>query len=418
MQLFDLDLWQEIVDTLRRHKLRTALTAFGVFWGIFMLVTLMGAGQGLKNGAESNFGGSLNVIYFWKGGATTIPYKGLDTGRDILLRHSDVEYLRSKLSNIKYLSPYLGFDNEYATYKNRGDSYTISGNPHFISDIYGFELEQGRFLNELDSNNYRKVAIIGFKVKNTLFPYGENPIGKSIKVRGMQFTVVGVFSPSAKSDWAQRDASKIFIPYTTIKSISNVGDRIYSLAIVFEDEIDANVMEQKIKNLLLKRNLVHPDDQGVLGSFNKQKEYNKIHALFSGIMTFSWIVAIGTIMAGAIGVGNIMLISVKERTKEIGLRKAIGATPASIITMIVQESLAITFFSGYIGLVVGVLMIEGLASILAAQGGNNQMFANPEIDFFTAISAIVVLLLAGLVAALLPAAKAAKVDPAIALQDQ
>lgn len=416
--MFDLDLWQEIFDTIRRHKLRTALTAFGVFWGIFMLVTLMGAGNGLRNGANSNFGGSLSTIFLWKGAATTIPYKGLDTGRDISLRHSDVEYLKTKLDSVKYYSPYLGFDNQYTTYKNRGDSFSVSGNPSHVSDIYGLELIQGRLLNELDSQEERKVAMIGLKVRNTLFPNGENPIGQSVKFRGIQFTVVGVFGSSAKSDWATSDESKLFIPYTTTKSISNVGDRIYSLAIVPKEGVDATELEKEIKKLIMKRNHVHPDDISVLGSFNSQKEKDKIDALFTGIIAFSWLVAIGTILAGAIGVGNIMLISVKERTKEIGLRKAIGATPASIITMIVQESLVITFFSGYLGLVLGVLAIEGLSSILETQASNSTMFTNPEIDFSTAIAAIIVLLIAGFLAALLPAAKASKVDPAIALQDQ
>ncbi|WNO09784.1 ABC transporter permease [Teredinibacter sp. KSP-S5-2] len=418
MQVFDLDLWQEIVDTLKRHKLRTALTAFGVFWGIFMLVTLMGAGKGLKNGAVSNWGNQLNTITFWKGRATTIPYMGLDTGRDIMLKHSDVEFLVKKIPEIKYVAPYIGADNIYVSYKGRADSYSISGYPPIISKIQGFELLQGRFLNALDEKEKRKVGIIGRKVRDTLFPNGEDPIGKAITYRGMQLTVVGVFQPSAKNEWQQRDSSKIFAPYATLKQALNIADRIYSLTVVPVEGVHASVLEKKIKKALLEKNRVHPDDWNTIGSYNSQKDLDQVNALFGGIQAFSWVVAIGTIIAGAVGVGNIMLIAVKERTKEIGLRKAIGATPMSIVSMIVQESLLITFISGYFGLFLGVILVETIANVMMAQGSNSTTFANPEIDFVTALTALGVLLLAGMFAAWLPAQKAAKIDPAIALQDQ
>lgn len=418
MKIFDLDLWQEIVDTLKRHKLRTALTAFGVFWGIFMLVTLMGAGNGLKNGVALNWGNQLKGLNVWTGRPTTIPYKGLDTGRSIKLRHSDLEFLRKKFPEIRYASPYISSGNVYVTRDGLGDSYNISGNIPEHALIQGFELLEGRFINHLDSKERRKVVMIGNKVRDTLFPDGEAVIGKQILARGVQFTVIGVIQPSAKNEWQQRDASKVFTPYSTLKRLLNIGDHIYSLAIVPNDGIDANVLENKVKRALLERNHVHPDDWNVIGSFNSQALVEKTNAMFLGIKAFSWFVAIGTIIAGAIGVGNIMLISVKERTKEIGLRKAIGATPFSIVSMIIQEALVITFIAGYAGLVVGVILLESITSVMMATGSNSTSFSQPEVDFATAIAALFVLLFASLFAAWLPALKAAKIEAAVALQDQ
>jgi ABC-type antimicrobial peptide transport system, permease component len=274
---------------------------------------------------------------------------------------------------------------------------------------------EGRYLNRFDLMEERKSVVIGRRVKELLFEEDESPIGQRIKILGVQFQVVGVVEPSALNNWAQRELTRIYMPQYTLRKAFNQGSQVHSFSVTPVSGVDAAIVEKNVTNLLLRRHRVHPDDKGVIGSWNSQAQYDRVQSLFTGIAFFSWFVAIGTIIAGVVGVGNIMLITVKERTKEIGIRKALGATPASIISAIVQESLAITFLAGYAGLVAGVLVVE-LVDTFASDP--NTTFLNPEISFSTAIWAILVLLFAGAVASILPARRAANVNPVVALQDE
>jgi putative ABC transport system permease protein len=245
----------------------------------------------------------------------------------------------------------------------------------------------------------------------------ESPIGKDITINGISVQVVGVFQSLAEGN-QQQEEEKIYIPNDTLRYAFNQVGWVGSFIVLPKPGLHARVAEEDVKKFLAERKKVDPNDKGVFGSFNLQNEYDKIQGLFTGIQAFSWVVATLTILAGAIGVGNIMLIVVKERTREIGLRKAIGATPASIVAMIVQESVFITAVAGYTGLVVGVLLLEGIDKLLSASGGNTGFFRHPEVDFKTAIVALVVLIISGLLASLMPAAKAAAVNPIVALQDE
>ena len=416
--MIDVDSWQEIYDSLRRHKLRTALTAFGVFWGIFMLVNLMGVGTGLKNGAESNIGALKNAIYIWSGRPTSIPYKGLSKGRNIALDDDDVKALQLRLPQIDVIAPGNGIGTQFTVYKTNSDSFDVSGILPIELAAKGYNLLKGRFLNDLDQAQQRRNVVIGDRVREVLFGDEKDPIGQQITVAGIPFLVIGVISPSALNKWAQRDLSKIFLPHSTLRKTFNQGDRIHRLMIAPKPGVDATDLEPKIVSLLQTRHHVHPKDSGVVGSYNVQKDYIRIQNLFGGITAFSWLVAIGTIIAGVVGVGNIMLITVKERTREIGIRKAIGATPASIVGTILKESLMITLIAGYCGLVAGVLSIELMNAIAAKSPKILGAFLNPQVSFGTAITAIIVLIIAGSCAAYLPARKAALVDPVIALQDE
>jgi len=276
---------------------------------------------------------------------------------------------------------------------------------------------EGRYINEIDEEKRRKVAIIGERVKTQLFKSGEPAVGADITISGINFQVVGVYKTSSTNPDSSEE-EKIYIPNDTLRFSFNQVGWVGSFVVIPKPGIHASVAEQGVKDYLSEINKVDPKDLGVFGSFNLQKEFDQIYGLFTGIKLFSWIVAVGTILAGAIGVGNIMLIVVKERTREIGLRKALGATPSSIVTMIMQESVFITAVAGYCGLVLGVLILEAVSAVMDANGGKAGMFRHPEVDFKTAITALVVLVISGVLASLMPAAKAADVNPIVALQDE
>ena len=261
------------------------------------------------------------------------------------------------------------------------------------------------------------MALIGQRVRDQLFSKDENPLGEDVTINGITFQVIGVFV-SLQNGNQQQEEQRIYLPNDTLRYSFNQTGVVGSFVIVPKAGLRSSQAESEVKSYLAQINKVSPDDRGVFGSFNLQNEHDKVQGLFTGIKFFSWMVAIGTIFAGAVGVGNIMLIVVKERTREIGLRKALGATPASIVAMIIQESLFITAVAGYSGLVMGALLIESIAGMLAASGGRAGFFGQPEVEFKTAIVALVVLLISGLLASLMPAAKAAGVNPIVALQDE
>lgn len=419
--IIDTDKWREIFITLNQHKLRTALTAFGVFWGIFMLTVLLGAGRGLENGVMDGFPKVPNGVWIWSNAKTQLPYQGMPIGRTIKLEPDDVLAIKKNVDSVGFVKGQnsVGIWSgtpPYTVHKNNNGSFFVQGSHAGMALMHSLNLIEGRYINKIDDRDRRKVAVIGSRVKEILFEPGEKVIGEDIIISGINFRVIGTFKSSARGNSSQEE-EKIYIPNDTLRYAFNQIGWIGSLIILPRPGIHAAVAEADVKKYIYERKKVHPDDIGVMSSFNLQTEFDKVQGLFIGISAFSWIVAIGTIMAGAIGVGNIMLIVVKERTREIGLRKALGATPLSIVSMIVQESVLITAVAGYFGLVVGVFLLEGVASLLEASGGTD-MFRRPEVDFGTAIVALVVLILSGFVAALLPAAKAAGVNPILALQDE
>jgi putative ABC transport system permease protein len=415
--MMDLDRWQEIFFTLKQHKLRTALTAFGVFWGIFMLVIMLGAGQSLESGAINGFGGQTNTVFIWTGGKTQIPYKGLPTGRRIQLNDEDLAAVR-RLPELDLSSSnnVLGGwqVNQYIVRNEKTGTFETAGVEPDAFRISGYSLPAGRAINQKDFDDRRKVVVIGSSVKDVLFEPDEQVIGEELKIGGINFTVVGVFETSSTNPG---ESEKIIMANSTLRTTFNQMGWIGHLEVTPKEGVSSAVLEEKVRNLIMERHKVHPDDVGALGSFNLQKEFQKVVSLTTGIRVFSWVVAIGTIIAGVVGVGNIMLIVVKERTREIGLQKALGATPWNIVSTILQETLFLTFVSGYLGLVAGVFVLEGITALLAS-GGGTEMFAKAEIDFNTAVAALATLLVAGALAAILPASKAARVDPIVALQDE
>lgn len=417
--MFDLDRWQEIFSALSKNKVRTFLTAFGVFWGIFMLLVMMGAGDGLEKGAKKDFGSfATNALYMWTQ-STSKPYKGLPPGRGFYFNNTDTEAMRQNVDGIDILCP----RNQLGGY--RGENNVIRGKYVGAFSVYGdmpdiikvdpLDVFEGRFLNQNDINEKRKVCVIGKRVFDLLFEKGEQPIGEYIQIKGVYFQVIGVYDQPFKNNSSERDLENIYIPFSTFQQAFNYGNVVGWYCVTAKPEVRVSQLFENIFFVLADRHKIHPEDTRAIGSWNSEKEFLKLNSLFIGINFLIWIVGIGTLLAGVIGVSNIMLVVVKERTKEIGIRKAIGANPYSIISQIILESTFLTSIAGYIGLLLGVLVIE-IVNNLVGEGGN--MFTNPQIDFNIAITATIILVVAGAFAGLIPARKAAAVNPVLALRNE
>lgn len=419
--MFDIDKWIEIFSTIARNKLRTLLTALGVFWGILMLVLLLGSGNGLKNGVENTFSGfAVNSIYVWPQ-KTTLPYKGMKPGRFYTFRNGDYDALKAQVPEVNIVAPRIQLggwrDGNNVTRNNKYGNFQVMGDYPEYRYIEVLKIENGRYLNNLDMQDKRKVCVIGEQVRQELFTATENPVGEYIKIKGVYFLVVGVFkSLKGKGEEADQDKRTIYIPYTTFQQAFNWGDRMGWFALTAAPGISAKEAEKQVKLALAARHRIAPEDERAIGAFNAEQEAEKFLGLFTGIRVFVWVVGLVTLLAGAIGVSNIMLIVVSERTKEIGIRKALGATPASIIFLIVQESVFLTFIAGYAGLVIGVGGLEAIVYLLAQFNVDSPFFLNPSIDFWTAMQATFILILAGAFAGLMPAIKAIQINPITALR--
>jgi putative ABC transport system permease protein len=414
--MFNIERWQEIFEAITKNKLRTFLTGLSVASGIFILVILLGVGKGLQNGIEKQFErDAAGVIEVWSG-ATTKAYKGMNPGRQIQFRNSDFDLGVQKYGD--------QLDKNGATASGWGISVSYgkeSGNYQYRGvNSDGMEIEnvsviKGRYINANDLKYNVKAAVIGQKIKLDLFKE-KNPIGEQITVSNINFKVVGVFTDPG----GEREESRIFVPLTTAQQVFGLGDKISYMAYILKkkDTYEEAVAEsEKFKNdygkLLRSKNGAAPDDESAVGIFNSVKEAKKFYDLNLYIRLFFWWVGICTIIAGVVGVSNIMMIIVKERTKEIGIRKALGASPISIIFMILHESIFITIISGFMGLLTGLALLE-----LIGPQAESEYFRNPQVDFGVAISTLIVLVIAGALAGFIPAYRAAKIKPIVALRDE
>lgn len=416
--MIDIDKWTEIYNTVKKHKLRTALTAFGVFWGIFMLVVLLGAGKGLENGITSEFNIAKNAVFIWTQ-RTSVPYMGLNAGRFIQMTNDDVAAIKASIPEVGVVAPSNQLQGDFTVnFKDKSSAFTVNGETPELLFVKPLKVATGRFVNNKDMLERRKVAVVGPRVLEVLFPNEEDPIGKYISIKGSYFQVVGTFQPLGKGEDVVEDSKVIYIPNTTLQQTYNQVNEVGFMALIPKPGVPAAVIEEKVKTLLMQRHQVAPSDLKAFGSANVEKEFQDVQGLFAGIAGFSWLVSIGTILAGIIGVGNIMLIVVKERTKEIGVRKALGATPWSIISLIIQESIVITGLAGYTGLLAGtgiIALIEYLMQKFDVQAG---FFGTPEVNPGIAFTATVLLVFTGALAGLIPATKAARVNPVVALRDE
>ncbi|MEO6323686.1 MAG: ABC transporter permease [Thermoanaerobaculia bacterium] len=418
--LFDLDHWQEIKTALLRNRLRTALTAFGVFWGIFLLMVMLGSGTGLRNGALQGFGGGATNSFFIWTQRTQKPFAGMPAGRRIQLTNADVAAIREKVTEAELVAPrnqlggFGGGNN--VTRGRRSGAFSVMGDQPDILRIQSLKLETGRFLDPLDLEETRKVAVIGTRVKELLFPRNEAAIGESIVIGGVYFQVVGIFRSAQSGDAGDRDAQTIFVPFTTFQRTFNFGEKVGWLAVISRVDTRASVAEEKVLTLLRSRHKVAPDDVRAFGHWNMEEEFQKVQGLFQGIGMLVWIVGIGTLTAGVIGVSNIMLIIVKERTKEIGIRRAVGAKPSAIVSQILSEAVILTAIAGYAGLIAGMALIELVARLLPPDSA--RMFVDPDVGVGQALQALSILIVAGVMAGLAPAKRALSVSPTVALRSE
>jgi putative ABC transport system permease protein len=415
--LFDRDSWQEIFATMRKNKLRTFLTMLGVFWGIFMLVIMLGSGNGLENGILKDFGGTAtNSFYMWTQPASKA-YKGMKPGRRFFFNTSDVKALE-QVAELEVVSPMNqlgGHDaNSNAVRGLKTAACEIQANYANLSKIKHIQMAKGRFINELDIKEKRKVCVVGPRVVEILFKKNEDPIGGYIRINGVYFKIVGVTFVSVSGDDSREDAIRVNIPFTTFTNAFNYGDMVSWFAIKSRDDVPASEAEEKAMAVLKERHKVAPDDEKAIGHWNMEVEYKKLQGLFTGIRVLVWIVGTGTLLAGVIGISNIMLIVVKERTREIGVKRALGAVPSQIVGQIIMEAIFLTALSGYFGLVLGIGLLELLSGLI----GDGGMFTNPTVDLSVAVKALVVLIFSGALAGLIPASRAVAIKPVEALRNE
>jgi putative ABC transport system permease protein len=410
--MYFIDRWEEIFSTIRKNKLRTFLTGFSVAWGIFMLIILLGSGQGLENGVRDQFQSSaVNTLWVW-GGQTTVAYKGLKPGRDIMFENPDYLDLRNSVDGIEYMAgrSFVWGDNNI-TYKNEWGNFDIRSVHPDYGIIEKVTVHEGRFINPYDVKDYQKVSVIGTDVVEALFK-GEEAMGKYINIQGVPFKVVGIFSDE---DGRRGNQRTVYIPITTGQRVYMGRDRIQTMAITVasRDVEDSKRMEEEVRSKLAHRLRFDVEDEQAMFIWNGVQEFKQFMDLFAAIRLFVWVIGIMTIIAGIVGVSNIMMIAVKERTKEIGIRKSMGATPNSIILLIMQEAIFITALAGYFGLVMGIGLLELINPYI-----DTEFFRNPEVNLRVAISATLVLIIAGMLAGFFPARRAAAIKPVVALRDE
>lgn len=408
--MFDLDKWQEILATIQKNKLRTFLTAFSVAWGIFILIVLLAAGQGLRNGAQSQFGNDAANSIWIDGGQTSMAHDGYKPGRNIQLTNSDFYYIKNSIDGVDHASAvYDGRAGKVLSYKNEHAGFTVRSCAPDHNLLEKAKIVKGRFINENDFNEFRKVCCIGIPVKDALFK-DEDPIDKFIDVSGTKYKVVGIFNDPGKGD-----NDRIYIPLLTAQRIYNGQDKVNviwaSTGTVSVEQSEK--MVTTIRNSLAKKYHFNPADMNAVGVFNNNVEYKRIMSMLDGIKIFVFIIGVFTLIAGVVGVSNIMMIVVKERTKEIGVRKALGASPWSIVSLIIQEAIFITSVAGYIGLILGI----GVVELIKYFGLEGDFFKNPDVDLSIAITSVILIVIAGALAGLFPAIKAAKVEPITALRE-
>jgi len=410
---------QEILFTLRQNKLRTALTAFGVFWGILMLVLLLGAGRGMENAFSDGWTNDVSDSMWIFPDSTSVPYQGFPAGRQIALTEMDMAAIRQQLPDVRYISsenPMGSFEGSdtSVSYGLKTGSFGVFG----VADQY-FNIKEkvkfndGRHLNSNDQSDYRKVVVIGTKVSERLFTTYAEAMGKEININGISFKVIGLFYD--KGDQG-RMSERIYMPVSAFRKAFGGGHEVALITVRPKLGVDGIKLEEKILNLLKQRHKIAPNDERAIGISNKVRETEQINAMFTGLNIFIWMVGIGTLLAGIVGVSNIMIITVKERTREIGIRKALGANPNSIVLSLLMESVLVTSIAGYAGLVFGVIILEVVSALLIKMHVDLPYFQKPEIDLGIAVSALILLIFAGVVAGLMPSLKAARIMPIDAMR--
>lgn len=421
--MFSRDKWSEILEALSTNWFRTLLTAFGVLWGIFILVILLAAGKGLENGVKQGFGGiATNTMFMWSQ-TTSKPHKGLPKGRRYNFKTTDVPALRENVPNLRFISPRnqlggFGGGNNVVRGLKTG-AFNVYGDYPEIIQQEPMDITAGRFINYSDIEEKRKVAIIGSGVQRELYEVGEEVLGSYIKINGVNFMVIGTYKKAGGGNGNVEEAQKeIYIPFTAFSQAFNMGDTVGWMAITAEDGSAITDLKLKVFEVIKSRHSIHPEDERAIGHFDLFEEYNKINGLFIALKAVAYFVGILVLLSGIIGISNIMLIVVKERTNEIGIRRALGATPWNIRGQILMESIFLTIISGMAGIALATGIIALVNMQLDGMDTSEMMFANPSVDLGVVFIALSILIISGLLAGLIPAQNAIKVQPVDALRTE
>lgn len=419
--MFNQDRWKEILEVLTSNWFRTVLTAFGVFWGIFILILLLAAGKGLENGIRQDFSGiATNTMFMWTQ-TVSKSYEGMAKGRRFRYRTGDVSDIRENVPELRFISPRNqlgGFNgaNNVIRGLNTG-AFNVYGDYPEIIQQEPMEIIKGRFVNYGDINEKRKIAVIGEGVKTTLYDLGETVIGSYIKIRGVNFMVVGIYKKKNSGGNNEESQKEIYIPFTSFSQAFNMGDRVGWMAITANDGTPITDIKEQIFSIVKKNHKIHPEDTRAIGHFDLYQQFRKVESLFLALKVIAYFVGALVLLSGVIGVSNIMLIVVKERIKEIGIRRALGASPGNIRSQILTESVFLTIISGMAGIVFGALTIYAINYGLE-RAGPVDMFVNPSVDLAVITSALTILIVSGLIAGLIPAQNAVKVRPIDALRTE
>lgn len=419
MRFFDIDRWNEIWQTISRNRKRSIMTALGVFWGIFMLIVMLGAGMGLGRLFRANLGDMSTNTLLMQPTQTGIPYKGMPKNRYWRMDNEDVEQVK-KLPEVLYASAVFWGGEIHASYNERKGDYSLMGYTPDYQKINPQKLLYGRFINDVDIAQKRKVCVIGTQIWKDLFPGGQDPTGKVIKVNNTYFTVAGVIRKQSTAMSFSDIERTAVVPVSLAQQMYGRGNQIHMLAVAGKEDTPSKEVEKACREQVYARHIISPDDEKAMWCMATAEMFDKVMNLFAGIALLTWVVGLGTLLAGIVGVSNIMLVLVKERTQEIGIRRALGAKPSVIISQILSESFVLTFIAGVLGLAAAVGLLSVVDSIYyqsvtVAQEG---MEVSWQISFGTGILALAILVAGSLLAGIIPATRALKIKAVDAIREE
>ena len=411
----DINTYHEIADSLLRNKSRSLLTGFGIFWGLFMLLAMLGAGDGVKGLLNSNFDGFASNAAVLVSSNTSVPYKGFQEGRYWSLKYKDMARLKYLVPETEVVTPMISQWGQTAVYNSQNTNCSVCGVNADYTAIEAPRMKYGRFLNEVDVERGRKVCVIGKRIYNELFPDGGDPCGTFIQVGSVFFQVVGVNFASGNMNINGSTTQKVVIPSTVAQQLYNRGDNVDIICMTAKSGIKMTSLEGRVRQVLAREHLFDPKDEPALMIINTEQIFTLIDTLFRGVDFLILLIGLGTLLAGAIGVSNIMMVTVKERTTEIGIRRAIGATPRTILTQIISESILLTAVAGISGILFAVIVLQMLELGMTEDG---LLKAHFQVTFWTAIGAAALLAALGVLAGLAPAARAMAIKPVDAMREE
>jgi putative ABC transport system permease protein len=412
--MFDLDKLQEIWHTITRNKVRSFLTAFGVFWGMFMFIGMLGIGHGFENGLKDKLNNIATNSMFIFARTTSIEYKGFNAGRWWNMTQDDIELLKKHIPEIEHITGTVWAGSPKAIVKDKSTDVTVQGVDHIFYKIDNQDIASGRRISNLDVAEKRKVCVMGNEAAEQLFTAGEDPVGQMVKVGAIYYTIIGIVKPRGNISLGGDPKTTVYIPSSTAQQIRG-GNTVDFIAISVSEKVKIKNIETKVKDLLRTKHLISPLDNNAVMTFNLQDLFMMFYYLFLGIAILIWIVGLGTLFAGVVGISNIMLVTVKERTHEIGIKRALGAKPGVITRQIMMESVLITFIAGFLGMFFGILILVIMES---GTQNSDSMFSNPTISFTMAIVGTVIIILSGLIAGIIPARNALRIKAIDAIREE